>query len=377
VADHEQRVTPLELFFDLVFVFAITQVTGLLAADPTWQGLGRGVLVLAALWWSWAAYAWLTNTTNPDEGIVRLAMLAAGAAMLVVSLAVPEAFGDHGVLFAVAYLFVRVLHLAVYALAGRGDRDLLGAVLTITPTAIVGPGMIAVAGFLEGAPRISLWVLALALDYLGPLVSRGRGWHLSPAHFAERHGLILIIALGESIVALGVGAAGEPLDRGLIAAALLGIAAVAALWWAYFDVAALLAQRALSARSGAPQARLARDAYSYLHLPLVAGIVLFALGLKKTLDHTGDPLAAVPAAALFGGLALYLLAHVAFKLRTTRLLSLPRLVAAAALVAVAPVGTEVDALASLTLAAAVMCALVAFETVRFGETRREVRLAAE
>ena len=377
MAEHEQRVTALELFFDLVFVFAITQVTGLLAADPTWQGLGRGMLVLAALWWSWAAYAWLTNTTNPDEGIVRLAMLAAAAAMLVVSLAVPEAFGDHGVLFGVAYLFVRLMHVALYVLAGRGDRDLLRAVLSFTPTVVVGAGLIVVAGFLEGAPRVSLWVIALTLDYLGPLVSRGRGWHLSPAHFAERHALIMIVALGESIVALGVGAAGAPLGLGLVAAAVLGFAGVAALWWAYFDVAALLAQRALSAGRGASQARLARDAYSYLHLPLVVGIVLFALGLKKTLEHTGDPLGAVPAASLFGGLALYLLAHVAFKLRTTHLLSRPRLVAAAALLAVAPLGVELDALASLALAAVLTCALVAFETVRFGETRREVRLAAE
>src|ERR671918_1394467 len=149
----EQRVTPLELFFDLVFVFAITQVTGLMSADPTWHGLGRGLLVLAALWWAWVAYAWLTNTVDPEEGVVRLAMLAAMAAMLVVALAVPEAFGDDGVLFAVAYLAVRLLHLVLYALAGRTDPDLFGAVLRFAPTATVGPALLITAGFLDGTEQ--------------------------------------------------------------------------------------------------------------------------------------------------------------------------------------------------------------------------------
>ena len=372
---HEQRVTPLELFFDLVFVFAITQVTGLLAADPTWQGLGRGMLVLAALWWSWAAYAWLTNTTNADEGIVRLALLAAMAAMLVVSLAVPEAFGDHGVLFGIAYLLVRVLHLGLYVLASRGDRDLLGAVLSFTPTSIVGPGMIIVAGFLDGVPRVSLWLLALALDYGGPLVSRGRGWHLQPAHFAERHALIVIIALGESIVALGVGAAAEPLGLGLVAAALLAVAAIAALWWAYFDVVAIVAQRKLSEARGAAQATLARDSYSYLHLPMIAGVVLFALGLKTTFAHLGDPLDVVSAAGLFGGLALYLLAHVAFRLRNVRSLSRRRLVAAVVLLALVPAGGSMSALTALAAAAAICVGLVTYEVVRFREERWQVRHA--
>jgi low temperature requirement protein LtrA len=375
VEQHEQRVTPLELFFDLVFVFAITQVTGMLAADPTWQGLGRGMLVLGALWWAWAAYAWLTNTTNADEGIVRLAMLAAMGAMLLVSLAVPEAFGEHGVLFGVAYLLVRLLHVALYVLAGRGDRDLLRAVLSFTPTVIVGSGLIVLAGFLDGAPQVMLWVLALTLDYLGPLVSRGRGWRLSPAHFAERHGLIVIIALGESIVALGVGAAEEPLGVGLVSASLLAVGAIAALWWAYFDVVAIVAQRRLSEARGAARATLARDSYSYLHLPMIAGIVLFALGLKTTFAHLDDPLDTVPAVGLFGGLALYLLAHVVFRWRNVRSVSRRRLVAAAVLLALVPAAGSMSALAALAGAAAVCVGLVAYEAVRFREERWQVRHA--
>ena len=376
-AEAEQRVKPLELFFDLVFVFAITQVTGLMSADPTWEGLGRGLLVLGALWWAWAGYAWLTNTLDPEEGGVRLAMLAAMAAMLIVSLAVPEAFDRHGVLFGVAYLVVRVLHVALYRLAGQGDPDLLLAVLRMAPTATIGPGLIVAAGFLDGPAQGALWFAALAIDYLGVLVGRGEGWRVSPAHFAERHGLIVIIALGESIVALGVGAAGLPLDAGLVGAAVLGIGVAAALWWAYFDVVAIVAERRLTEARGAARAAMARDSYSYLHLPMVGGIVLFALGVKKTLGNVEDPLKLVPAVALCGGLALYLLAHVAFRLRNVRTLSKRRVVAAIVLVALVPVAVRVPALAALALVTVVCTALIAYEAIRFREARARVRHARE
>jgi low temperature requirement protein LtrA len=211
-AEREQRVTPLELFFDLVVVFAITQVTGFLSRDPTCGGLLRGLLLLGALWWAWGAYAWLTNTLDPEEGAVRLAVFAAIGAMLVVSLAVPGAFGAESVTFGVAYLVVRALHLVLYAIAGRGDRDLLRAVIRIVPTATVAPALLVIAGFLDGPEQLALWGAALAIDYLGPLMGGMRGWRISPAHFVERFGLIIIIALGESIVAIGLGAAGLPLD---------------------------------------------------------------------------------------------------------------------------------------------------------------------
>jgi low temperature requirement protein LtrA len=376
-ADREQRVTSLELFFDLVFVFAITQVTGLLSDDPTWGGLARGLLVMGALWWAWAAYAWLTNTLDPEEGAVRLAMLAAMAAMLVVSLAVPEAFDADGVLFGVAYFAVRVLHLALYALAARDDRDLLGAILRMTPSATLGPTLLVVAGFLDGAAQGALWVAALALDYLGVLIGRGRGWRVSPAHFAERHGLIVIIALGESIVALGVGAAGLPLDTGLVVTALLGMVVVSALWWTYFDFFTIVGERVLTEATGAARAALARDLYSYLHLPLVAGIVLFALGLKKTLENYEDALGTVPAIGLCAGLALYMLVYTAMRLRVARRLSRGRLLAAVALAALVPVAVEVPALAALALAATVCITLIAYEVIRFREERAGIRSGRE
>src|SRR5918996_1067831 len=228
--ESEQRVTFLELFFDVVFVFAVTQVTGFLADNPTWSGLLRGLMLLGALWWAWAAYAWLTNTLNPEEGAVRLAVFGAMAAMLIVSLATPNAFGTDGVAFGVAYFIVRALHLVLYAIAGWGDRDLLRAVVRIVPTAILGPALLVIGGFLDGTAQLALWGAALAIDYLGVLVGHMRGWRVSPEHFVERHGLVVIIALGESIVAIGVGATGLPLDIGVIVAALLGIAVAAALW---------------------------------------------------------------------------------------------------------------------------------------------------
>jgi hypothetical protein len=259
-AENEQRVTPLELFFDLVVVFAITQVTGFLSRFPTWGGLLRGMLLLGAPWWAWSAYAWLTNTLDPEEGAVRLAVLAvlaAIAAMLVVSLAAPGAFGRDSVTFGVAYFIVRALRLVLYAIAGRGDRDLLRAVLRIVPSATVGPALLVIAGFLKGPGQLALWGAALAIDYVGAAAGHMRGWRVSPAHFVERFGLVIIIALGESVVAIGVGAAGLTLDARLIAAALLGITVVACLWWSYFDWVVYLVQASLAEATGARRAALA------------------------------------------------------------------------------------------------------------------------
>ncbi|HYU92562.1 MAG TPA: low temperature requirement protein A [Actinomycetota bacterium] len=386
MAQREQRVTPLELFFDLVFVYAITQVTQLMSHDPTWRGVARGMLVLAALWWAWTGYAWLTNTLEPEESQVRAGMFGAMTAMLVVALAVPEAFESDAVLFGVAYLIVRLLHILLYAIAGKRDPDLLGAVLRFTPSATLAPAIILAAGFVDGRAQAALWAVALAVDYLGALIGRGAGWRVSPAHFAERHGLIVIIALGESIIAIGVGAAGVSLTPGILSAAVLGIVAIAALWWAYFDVMAVLAQRQLSETSGATLARLARDYYSYLHLPMIAGIVLFALGLKETIEQVDEPLATIPAVALCGGLSLYFLTHVALRVRLVHFIRRTtterpgwigpgRLVTGIAMLALIPAALALPALASLALVTGVCCALIAWDVIHYREHRIEVRQA--
>jgi low temperature requirement protein LtrA len=370
--DDEHRVTPLELFFDLVFVFAITQVTSGLADSPTWGGVLRGMLILAALWWAWTGYAWLTSTLDVDEGGVRLAMLAAMGAMLIVALAVPGAFGDDALIFGVAYLLVRVLHLVLYAVVARDDPDLVGALLRLAPTELLAALLLLLAGFVEEDARVAVWIAALALDYTAPAVRDLRGWRIAPEHFAERHGLIVLIALGESIIAIGVGA-GFELTTGVIVGAALGIVVVSALWWLYFDIAAIVARGRLVQASRIDQVRLALHAYSYFHLPMVAGIVLFALGLKTTLGHVDDELDTVSAVGLCGGAALYLLGHIGFLFRLTGRVFRRRTMGAIVLLALIPAALAIPALAALALVSAVCSAVVAYEALRYRSDRLQIR----
>jgi low temperature requirement protein LtrA len=371
--EREQRVTPLELFFDLVFVFAFTQVTTVLSDDPTWRGVGHGLLILAALWWAWASYAWLTNTVDPGVGAVWGAMLVSMAAMFVAALAVPEAFGRHGVVFGVAFLIVNVMHLTLYALAARGDRELLAAILRNAPSALAGAALIIAAGFVHGGLRPLLWLAALAVGLFGPLLAGMSGWRVQPAHFVERHGLIVIIAIGESLIAIGLGASGTGIGTGVIVAAVLGLAVATSFWLAYFDFFPIRGQQLLTDRSGAQRIALARDVYTYLHLPMVAGIVLFAFAMKTTLAHVGDELDTIPALGLCGGPALYLLAYVAIRIRVSRTLGRGRLVAAVSCALLLPIALVVPALVALTLVAAVWVALHAYEIIWWREARARTR----
>ena len=367
------RVTPLELFFDLVFVLALTQCTALMAETPTWAGLARGLLVLGVLWWSWVGYAWLTSVVDPEEGVVRLTIFAAMAALLVAALCVPQAFGDEGLLFACVYAVVRTAHIVLFVLASRDDAQLRSSVLGLAVSTAVAVALLIGAAFTDGLLQGGLWGLALLLDMGGPYLFGAEGWKLSPSHFAERHGLIIIIALGESIVAIGVGAE-IGVDAGIVAAAVVGMVVAAALWWLYFDFVALVAERRLvHASPGRERNEIARDSFSFLHFPMVAGIVLLALGLKKTLAHVDDPLKLVPAAALLGGTAMYLLAHVAFRWRNVHSFSTQRMLCAGLLIAMVPLAVEIPALASLGLLAAVLAGLIVYETVRFADLRDRLR----
>jgi low temperature requirement protein LtrA len=370
-----ERVTPLELFFDLVFVLALTQCTTLMARTPTWVGLLKGVLVLGMLWWAWTGYAWLTSVVDPEEGSVRLVIFAAMVAMLVAALCVPGAFGSEALLFACAYAVVRGAHIALFTIASRGDPALRHSVAGLAYSTAIGAGLLFVAAFTGAALQLGLWGLALVLDMGGPYLFGADGWKLVPGHFAERHGLIVLIALGESIVALGVGAK-VVLDAGIVAAAVLGVVVAAALWWVYFDVTAIVAERRLSQTpEGRERNEMARDSYSYLHFLMIAGIALLAVGLKRTLEDVQDPLKLVPAAALLGGAALYLLAHVAFRLRNMHTLSRRRLVCATALAALAPVTVAlgVSSLATLGALAVVLTALILYEALRYADARERVR----
>ena len=373
VMREEERVTPLELFFDLVFVLALTQCTALMAGTPTWAGMAKGILVLGVLWWSWVGYAWLTSVVDPEEGAVRLVIFAAMAALLVAALCIPDVFDDTGLLFACTYGAVRIAQILLFVLASRDDPDLRRSVVALAVSTAIGVSILTGAYFADGLLQGALWALALALDMGGPYLFGSEGWKLMPSHFAERHGLIIIIALGESIVAIGVGAEAG-VDAGVVVAAVIGVAVAAALWWLYFDIVALVAERRLSqAEPGREQNEIARDSFSYLHFPMVAGIVLVALGFKKTLEHPEDALKLVPAVALLGGAAVYLLAHVAFRWRNIHRLSGYRLACAALLAALVPVALEVDALISVAAVAVVLAVLIAVETHRFAELRDRLR----
>ena len=371
----EERVSPLELFFDLVFVFSITQVTAFIAADPTWRGLGRGMLVLAVVWWAWVSYSWLTNTLDTNGSRTRVVMFVAMGGMFVVAMSISAAFEDEALLFAGAYFVVRASHILLYAHASD-DGGVKAAVLRTAPATLLATTLLVAAAALGEPWRDALWVAAVLIDFAGPVLAGMHGWQLHPDHFAERHGLVVIIAFGESIIATGLASGGVALTFQVVLAALLALAVTAALWWAYFDVAALVAEQRLHEASGLAQLRLARDAYSYVHVVLVAGIVLLALGAKKSILGIDEPLKTVPAVALCGGVALYLLGHVAFRLRMTGTLSTHRLVVAAGCLALIPLATHAEPVLALGAIAALCCGLIVYEVLRFRAPRAQVRRRA-
>ncbi len=384
----KSKVTSIELFFDLVFVFALTQVTALMAEDLTARGAFRGILVVSVLWWCWVGYAWLGNLVRADEGVMRVALFVAMSAMFIAALTIPEAFDDlpgglsGPVVFAVCYFVVRAAHFAMFWAASKGDAGLRRQLVRFIPGVLVGTGLLLVASQLTGTAQTLIWLAALIGDYVGTLLAGANGWRINSAgHFAERHGLIIIIALGESIVSIGVGVSALPISWPIIVASVLGITIAWALWWSYFDVVALVAERILEKLQGAERARMARDSYSFLHLPMVIGIIFLSLGLKKVLSYVGgadghtltDPLYGLPLIALYGGTALYMLAHVAFRWRNTHTVNPHRTVVALLLIALIPVGALMPALATLGLLAAILVALICYESIRYAGARDAVR----
>lgn len=368
------RVTPAELFFDLVFVYAITQVTALMAADPTAQRLLGAGVVLALLWWCWCCFAWLGNVVRADSGPMFGVLIAVMAVVLVVSLTVPEVYTDAPggldtpLVFVLCYGAVRILHLVTYWLSDREDQA-LHATLRRTALLSVAPpfALLLVGSAFTGITQILIWLGAVLIDYLGIYVTGSSGWRVaSPGHFSERHGLIVIIALGESIVAIGVGVSGLPLNAPVLLAAPAGLLVVAGLWRLYFRRLSEPAEHRLAALEGDDRTRFARDVYTFLHLPLVAGVVLTALGMKKALQQVADtdhydlsePLHGVVAWALTGGVGIFVLAAAAILLRTTGRAS-PVLVAGGlALLCAGPAVAVVPALLALTVLAAVTALLL-------------------
>lgn len=367
------QVRPLELFFDLVFVLAMTQCTALMAKDSSWESVAQGLLVLGVLWWAWVGYAWLTSVIDPEEGAVRLVIFGAMAAMLICALCVPEAFDSLGLAFAVAYGIFRGAHIALFVLASPDDPGLRRGVIRLAVSAAVGVTLLASASFFDGLPQGALWALALLLDMGGVWLIDPEGWRLAPHHFAERHSLIVIIALGESIVAIGVGAAGT-LTFGMGTVAVLGVALAAAQWWVYFDLVSLIsARRLVEAEPGRVQNALARDSYSYLHLMLIAGIILGALGLKESIAHYDEHLHGPVAFALFGGVALYLLGLVALRWRHVHTVNRQRLLLAVVLLIGIPVATALPAIVSVAIVVVLIWAMIAYEHHGYDERRERLR----
>lgn len=356
---------PVELLWDLVFVFAITQVSTLLSRELSWTGFGHAVLVLALVWWAWSAFVWAANAEQPDSATLRAVLLAGAVLTFVAGLAIPRAFGDRATLFAAAYAGVRLMHLALYAHASRRGRASWDAIAGFAATVGVGMVLLVIGSLLAAGWQVALWTAAAIIDYAGPGVltrKRLRGLqHVAVTHFAERYGTFIIICLGESIAAIGLGATGKALDAKLVAIIALGLLITIGLWWVYFDRFAAAAAERL--RSSDDPVLAASDAYSYIHLLLVAGVIVFAVGMRHAVAAGEGTLGDGARLALCAGPALYLVGNFAFWLRLARDVSYSKLLAAAALIGVFALGGGLQAWVAVAFVSAVVVLLCAGEAV--------------
>lgn len=384
----DHRVTTIELFFDLVFVFAFTQVTSFMATDFDLKNAWRGLIMLAVLWFPWTAYSWLGNHARADEGMMRVVLLLSMAAMFVAALAIPQAWEHevHGLnaslIIAICIAFVRIGHLIVYRIAAGDDRELQRTLLKASIPGVTACALLIVGGVLRDGGQSACWIAALIIDYTGIFAASSSGWRvISAAHFAERYGLIVMIAIGESIVSVGVGVQNEPITWPVIVAALSALTIAACLWWTYFDVVALVAECVLQSKTGGDRTRMGRDSYTYLHFPMVVGIIFLSLGFKKVLtivSHNShyelhDALSTSGALALYGGVALYLFAHIAFRLRNVHSVNKQRLALAIFVLVLLPYAMHVPAIVAVATLAILLVVVVSFEATRFSQSRREIR----
>jgi low temperature requirement protein LtrA len=375
VQEEERKTSYLELFFDLVFVFAFTQVTALILEDTSPRGFARAALVLAMVWWAWSAYAWMTNAIDVENAVTRLIIFAAMAAGFFMALAVPHAFEEEAAWFAVAYFVVRMLQSALYSWGVRDDPELLRVTLHLAPGFVVAAFVALAGGFVEPDYRAWVWLASLVIDVVATLTIARGDWHVSPSHFAERFALIVIIALGESIVAIGVATGGLDRDATYAVSVVVAFAGVAALWWAYFDFTAVAAERSLRRVSGRARTALARDVFTFFHYPVVLGIILYAVAAKKTLEHPLDPLSKPGRWALGLGVAFFLCGFALMRFRVIRRVAWERLVAAAVALVVAVLLDGADAIVTLGVVIAILAFSIALETARLRELRAELRAA--
>ena len=355
------RVSTLELFFDLVFVFTITQLTGVLVERGDAAAIAQVVVMLAVIWWMYDGYAWLTNAIRTDRLRHRLLLIGGMGGFLVIALAVPDAYGGDGLVFGLGYLAVVLLHGSMYVKGTSASE--VAAILRIVPFNLVAAGLVLVGGGLGGDAQWITWLGAATLLWVTPWLTTVEGFVVSPAHFVERHGLVVIVALGESIVVIGAGAAGLELDAGLILVALLSLALSASLWWTYFSDEEAV-EPAMLAASPERRAQLALWGFGYWHYGLILGVVAVAAGLKKAIGDPYDPLDAWIALELASGAALFVACDVGFR----RTLGVPRsairLVAAVAALLTIPVGSELSAAAQVGALAAIMAGALVAEASR-------------
>ncbi len=305
------RVSNVELFFDLVFVFTITQLTSLLVKDPSAIGLARVVLVFGNVWWMYGGYAWLTNAVPPRDAVLRLLVLVGMAGFLVVALAIPDAFGNSGVAFGLGYLVVTLVHTGMFLRST--EQSTVQAMIRLGPFNAITAVLLLIAGFTGGAVQWALWSGGFALHWITPYLTRVSGFSIRAGHFVERHGLIVLIALGESVVAIGIGVMGRDLRGGLVLTSVLGLAVAAALWWLYFDGEDERAERALEAADRDHRPWLALYAFGYAFLPILAGIVVLAAGVKLAIVRYAEPVTAPAAWFLAAGVAAYVVGLVLFR----------------------------------------------------------------
>jgi low temperature requirement protein LtrA len=301
--DEEVRVSTVELFFDLVFVFTITQLTSVLIAEPDWVGVAKALLIFGNVWWMYGGYAWLTNAVPPREPALRLLIFVGMAAFLVVALSIPDAFGDSGVAFGVAYLVVNLVHTGMFLKSNQ--ESALRSMAKLGPFNMITALILLAAGFADGPWQWALWIVAFVGHWVTPYLTAVEGFRLRPGHFVERHGLIVLIALGESIVAVGIGVQGHALEGGLVLTSVLGLGVAAALWWLYFDGEDERAERALTAAPPERVTWLCLYAFGFAFVPILFGIVLLAAGVKEAIVHYGEPASTATAWFMASGVALY------------------------------------------------------------------------
>jgi low temperature requirement protein LtrA len=359
-AGQAERVSTLELFFDLVFVFTITQLTAVLSDDPTPRGLLRVVLMLGVILWMYSGYVWMTNAVATDRAARRLLLLAGMAGYLVLALAIPRAFSEGDVAFGVAYLLIVAIHTGLYS--RTGEARTVRALLRLAPLNLVSALLVLAAVIADGAAAYLLWAAAFVLEWVTPMVTPTGGFRIAPAHFVERHGLVVIVALGESVVAIGIGAAHLPVDLALASVAVLGLLLAACLWWAYFGGDDLRAERALAAVPDDRRGWVAVQAFGYCHLLMLLGIIALAAGLKDAIGHAFDPLDLAHAWLLAGGVAVFLAGDILFRRTLGIGPARHRAIAAALALATVPVGLAASAVFQLSFLGIALAGCLAAES---------------